>query len=81
MSQSYKYKHCDKCKYNEKGKCHRYPCCGTGFTADYPTVSDFDWCGEFQPRDIEPEIPQEISEPQQEAQNGDVKRRKTRKAD
>ena len=74
---------CASCRFAPDGKCHRFPRNGNSFTSDYPVVFQDDWCGEYQPRDIEPQIPQEVAEPtepqeqpKEAATNGKAKRNK-----
>lgn len=37
---------CDRCKFNENGRCKRFP--PSGRPSGWPTVQSHDWCGEFQ---------------------------------
>lgn len=73
-------KTCEKCAYCEGGKCHRFPRIGNGFMSDYPVVFQTDWCGEFKPHDIEPELPQEVAGPQEQPQPQPPKEKKDGKA-
>ena len=71
---------CKECDFCQGGKCHRFPRIGNGFMSDYPVVFQTDWCGEFKPHDIEPKLPQEVAEPQEQPQPQPPKEKKDGKA-
>lgn len=52
---------CERCKFNENGRCRRFP--PSGRPSGWPQVHGFDWCGEFQPILGKIQGPSAITEP------------------